>query len=130
MEYFYYFNFLYKIEFYLKHVLQFNYNVHVHTLVILPICEIPIWHIPLFRPDPDRKLSANLYDVYHCYVYSEETPDEGQRNCPKHVEFYSKNKFEKLVHLVGFIKRMTKLLVAFRNFVKASTKGRSNDVLR
>ena len=27
-------------------------------------------------------------------------PDEGQRDCPKHVEFYSKNKFEKLVHLV------------------------------
>jgi len=25
--------------------------------------------------------------------------------CPKHVEFYSKNKFEKLVHLVGFIIR-------------------------
>ena len=24
-------------------------------------------------------------------------------NCPKHVEFYSENKFEKLVHLVGFI---------------------------
>jgi len=36
------------------------------------------------------------------------TPDDGQRNCPKHVEFYSKNKFEKLVHLVGFIIRMTK----------------------
>jgi len=31
------------------------------------------------------------------------TPDDGQRNCPKHVEFYSKNKFEKLVHLIGFI---------------------------
>ena len=30
-------------------------------------------------------------------------PDDGQRNCTKHVEFYSKNKFEKLVHLVGFI---------------------------
>jgi len=27
-------------------------------------------------------------------------------NCPKHVEFYSKNKFEKLVHLVGFIVRI------------------------
>jgi len=26
--------------------------------------------------------------------------------CPKHVEFYSKNKFEKLVHLVGFIIRI------------------------
>jgi len=34
------------------------------------------------------------------------TPDNGQRNCPKHVEFYSKNKFEKLVHLVGFITRI------------------------
>ena len=33
------------------------------------------------------------------------TPDDGQRNCPKHVEFYPKNKFEKLVHLVGFIVR-------------------------
>jgi len=26
-------------------------------------------------------------------------------NCPKHVEFYSKNKFDKLVQLVGFIMR-------------------------
>jgi len=26
------------------------------------------------------------------------TPDDGQRNCPKHVEIYSKNKFEKLVY--------------------------------
>jgi len=24
-----------------------------------------------FRPDPARKLSTNLYDIYHCYVYSE-----------------------------------------------------------
>jgi len=31
------------------------------------------------------------------------TADDGQRNCPKHVEFYSKNKFEKLAHLVGFV---------------------------
>jgi hypothetical protein len=29
--------------------------------------------------------------------------DDGQRNCPKHVEFHSKNKFEKLMHQVGFI---------------------------
>jgi hypothetical protein len=34
------------------------------------------------------------------------TPDDGQRNCPKHVEFHSKMKtFEKLVHLLGFITR-------------------------
>ena len=24
-----------------------------------------------FRPDPARKLSAKLYDMYHCCVYSE-----------------------------------------------------------
>jgi len=30
----------------------------------------------------------------------------GQRNCPKHVEFYSKNKFGKLVHLGGSIIRI------------------------
>jgi hypothetical protein len=24
-----------------------------------------------FHPDPARKLPANLYDIYHCYVYSE-----------------------------------------------------------
>jgi len=47
-----------------------------------------VWHTPLL-----------------C-VYSEKTPDDGQRNCPKHVEFYSKNKFEKLMHLVGFIIRI------------------------
>jgi len=33
------------------------------------------------------------------------TADDGQRNCPKHVEFYSKNKLEKLVHPVGFVTR-------------------------
>jgi hypothetical protein len=46
----------------------------------------PVWHIPLL-----------------CVQWK--APDHGQRNCPKHVEFYSKNKFEKLVHLVGFIIR-------------------------
>ena len=49
----------------------------------------PVWHIPLL-------------------CVQRKTPDEGQRNCPKHAEFYSKNKFEKLVHLVGFIIRIYK----------------------
>jgi len=39
-------------------------------------------------------------------VCTVKTPDDGQRNCLKHVEYYSKNKFEKLVHLVGFIIRI------------------------
>jgi len=46
----------------------------------------PVWHIPLL-----------------CVQWK--TLDDGQRNCPKHIEFYSKNKLEKLVHLVGFIMR-------------------------
>ena len=33
------------------------------------------------------------------------TPDDGQKNFSKHVEFHSKNKLERLVHLVGFIIR-------------------------
>ena len=32
-------------------------------------------------------------------------PDDGKRNCPKNVKFYPKNKFEKSVHLIGFIIR-------------------------
>jgi len=44
-----------------------------------------------------------LCDIYHLLCGQWKTPDDGQRNCPKHVEFYSKNKFDKLVHLVGLI---------------------------
>ena len=66
----------------------------------------PVWHLPLL-----------------CVQWK--TPDDRQRNCPKHVEFHSKNKFEKLVHLVGFIVRnlsrltviwMSNLLTAAVNF--------------
>jgi hypothetical protein len=46
----------------------------------------PVWHIPLL-----------------CVQWN--TPDHGQRKCPKHVEFHPKNKFEKLVHIVGLIIR-------------------------
>jgi hypothetical protein len=33
------------------------------------------------------------------------TPDDGQRNCPKHVEFLVKNNFGKISASVGFIKK-------------------------
>jgi hypothetical protein len=56
--------------------------------------------------DPTCKLSAKLYDKYLLLCVQWKSPDDGQRNFPKHVEFYSKNKFEKLVHLVGFIIRI------------------------
>jgi len=41
--------------------------------------------------------------TYNIAVCTVKTPDDGQRNCPKHVEFHSMNKLQKLVHLVGFI---------------------------
>ena len=33
-------------------------------------------------------------------------PDDGQRNCSKHVEFLDKNKFGKLVRLLVLVKKM------------------------
>ena len=49
-----------------------------------------------------------------CEQDQDGTPDDGQRNCPKHVEFHSKNKFEKLVHLVGFIiRKLTRCMVTW-----------------
>jgi len=59
-----------------------------------------------FHPDPACKLSANLYYICHCCVYSEKLVMMDGGNSLKHVEFYSKNKYEKLVHLVGFIIRI------------------------
>jgi hypothetical protein len=35
----------------------------------------------------------------------QKTPDDGQRTCPKHVEFFDKIKFGKFVRLAGFIKK-------------------------
>jgi hypothetical protein len=46
----------------------------------------PGWHIPV--PNVQWK-----------------TPDDGQRNCPKQVEFLDKNKFGKLVRLLVLLKR-------------------------
>jgi len=63
----------------------------------------------------DSLLSANMILLASCQqicmtytiaVCTVKTLDDGQRNCPKHVDFCSKNKFEKLVHLVGFITRI------------------------
>ena len=37
--------------------------------------------------------------TYTIAVCTVKLPDDGQRICPKHVEFYSKSKFEKLMNL-------------------------------
>ena len=98
-------------------------------------CSQTVWHIPLlcvqskthddgqrncpkhvefysknkfekFRPDPARKLSPKVYDIYHCCVYSEKLLMMGTEELSETYRVYSKNKFEKLVHLVGFIIRI------------------------
>ena len=53
----------------------------------------------------DSFLASCQHDLYVLLCVQWKTPDDGQRKCPKHVEFYSKNKFEKLLHLVGFVIR-------------------------
>ena len=48
----------------------------------------------------------NLYDIYLLLCMHYQSPDDGQKTCPKHVEFYSKNECEKLLHFFGFIIRI------------------------
>jgi hypothetical protein len=76
---------------------------------VVQVCRQPSSRIRMelqFHPDPAaRKLS-----VWHVPLLSVQwvTPHDEQRNCPKHVEFHFQNKFEKLVHLVGFYYKETK----------------------
>jgi len=82
------------------------FTVHIAMVYVIQVC----WQLSSrirteFHPDPACKLSANLYDITLLCVQWK-TPDDGERNCPKHIEFYSKNKFEKLVHLLCFIIRI------------------------
>jgi hypothetical protein len=54
-------------------------------------------------------------------------------NCSKHVEFHSKNTFEKLAHLVGFIMRLRwsrGSVLAFGTQVRGFKPGRSLRIFR
>jgi hypothetical protein len=62
---------------------QVLFAIHSAMVYVIQVCK----HIPLLRVQ---------------WI----NPDDGQRNCPKHVEFHFQSKFEKLVYLVGFIIRM------------------------
>ena len=57
---------------------------------------------------------ANLYDIYLLLCIQYWTPDDRQKTFPKHVDFYSKNKFKKLVRLVGFILRIIGISTLYR----------------
>ena len=50
---------LYTQQWYMSYRLQLQLASRIRT------------ELQFFHPDPARKLSANLYDIYHCCVYSE-----------------------------------------------------------
>jgi hypothetical protein len=70
----------------------------------------------MFRPVP-------LSIIRSFSLYTQQCYDDGQRNYPKPVEFHSKNKFEKLLHLVGFIIRNLFILLTLRDQPTAHTLG-------
>jgi hypothetical protein len=49
---------------------------------------------------PASKQSTNMYDIYLILCVQSCTPDDGWKDHPKHVEWYSIN--SKIVHLVVF----------------------------
>jgi len=66
------------------------FTVHTAMVYVIQVCRQFASRIRIERSSP-----------LLCVQWK--TPDGGQRNCPKHGEFHSKNKFEKSVHPVGFI---------------------------
>jgi len=57
------------------------------------------------------------------------TPDYGQRNCPKHVEFLDKNKFGELVRQVGFIRKKFVTMHGHMNVIFTMAKLRVADLI-
>ena len=81
------------------------FTVHTATVYVIQLCWRLASRIRTEPVRPDPVVSKRVWHIPLLCV-QRKTPDDGQRNCPKHVEFYFKNKFEKLVHLVGFIIRI------------------------
>jgi len=104
----------------LKHVSKYGvFDVHVTVhcdkfLIInqldVLISQIYFWIETLHVSDSSSVHHQEFLTVHTATVYviqvcvcTAKTPDDGQRNYPKHVECQSKNKFEKLVHLVRLL---------------------------
>jgi hypothetical protein len=66
------------------------FTLHTAMLNVTQVCRQLAGRIRVFHPDPACKLSAKLYDIYLLLCVQWKTPDDGQRNCSKHVEFHSK----------------------------------------
>ena len=77
----------------MQHFLQFIFGIKLYTFRTFPLSVIR---------------SFSTYTQQWCMSYRfTDSLREGsvRRNCMKYVAFYSENKFEKLVRLVGFIIR-------------------------
>ena len=85
---------------YVNKFLKFIFGIKLYMFWTVPL--------PIIRSLLTALKQAVSKHVWHIPLLSVQwkTPDDGQRNRPKHIEFYSKNKFEKLVHLVGSIIRI------------------------
>ena len=69
-------------------IVRSPFIVHLSLLYVIQVCRQLSSRVGMDYPSPARKPSTNLYDTYQCQVYSEWTPDDGKRNCPKHVEVH------------------------------------------
>ena len=68
--------------------LKFTFGIKLYMFRTVPLAIIRIFHCThsnsichtgysySLRARSGRKLSANLYDIYHCCVYSEKTSDD------------------------------------------------------
>jgi hypothetical protein len=101
------------------------FTVHSAMIYVIQVCRQLSSRMDC-HPDPARKLSTNLYDqdgvpswscskavykpVWHIPLLGVQwiLPDDGQRNCPKHVEFHSK---------INFRERSASSLFYYKEFV-------------
>jgi hypothetical protein len=82
-------------------------TVHTPMVYVIQVCWQLASRIKL-ELSSSLILLASCQQTWMTYIIAVcivKTPDDGQRNCPKHVEFHSNNKFKKLVNLIGFIIR-------------------------
>jgi len=62
----------------------------------------------MFRALPLPVIRSYLLYIRRWYIpwrFDYSFPDDGQRKCPKHVEFFEKIKYGKIVRLVGFTEK-------------------------
>ena len=56
-------------NFFVNH--QEFFTVHTAMVYVIQVCRQLSSRIRMEHPDPARKLSTNMNDIYHCCVYSE-----------------------------------------------------------